>query len=287
MASLSAYVRLFRIEHAILLSAAVLIAIIFAASFASVPLPSAHIILLALLVPFFIEMGSFALNDYFDVEADRANKRKDRPIASEEITKGAALGLSGAAYVLGIMCAVPLPPSALYITVVFAILSLLYNWKLKLLPLLGNIYIAASMAIPFLFGNFVVSDALSLPLLAISLVAFVAGLGREIVKSAEDVEGDVRHRGARTLPALVGKKASCYFAALLYALLVPLAFLPFLFGLKTNILAVGLVALTAIAFAAMAYFAASDQKKESLEACRKASLLALGAGLLGYAASLI
>jgi len=270
-----------------MLSVAVLLAIVFAASFASIPLPPAHIILLALLVPFFIEMGSFAFNDYFDVETDKANKRKDRPIASGEITKGTALALSGVAYVLGIACAVPLPQSALYITLLFTSLSLLYNWKLKLLPLVGNVYIAASMAIPFLFGNFVVSSALSLPLLAIALVAFVAGLGREIVKSAEDVEGDVKHRGARTLPALVGKKLSCYFAALLYAVLVPLAFLPFLFGLKVNILVFGIVALTAISFAAMAYLVATDQKKENLEACRKSSLLALGVGLLGYAASLI
>ncbi|MFA4982865.1 MAG: UbiA family prenyltransferase [Candidatus Micrarchaeia archaeon] len=286
MASLSAYVRLFRIEHAAMLSAAVLIGILISqnAEGAAISLSS---IALALAVPFFIEMGSFALNDYFDVETDKANKRKDRPIASGEITKETALALSGAAYVLGIACAVPLPTSALYITLLFAALSLFYNWKLKLLPLVGNLYIAASMAIPFLFGNLVVSSSISPQLWAISLVAFVAGLGREIVKSAEDVEGDVKHRNARTLPALVGKKTSCYFAALLYAALVPLAFLPFLFGLKANILAAGLVMLTAISFAAMAYLVASDQKKEDLEACRKSSLLALGVGLLGYAASLI
>lgn len=286
MARLSAYVRLFRIEHAAMLSAAVLIGILISqnAEGAAIALSS---IALALLVPFFIEMGSFALNDYFDVETDKANKRKDRPIASGEITERTALFLALVAYVLGILCAVPLPPSALCITLLFAALSLLYNWKLKLLPLVGNLYIAASMAIPFLFGNLVVSNSISPQLWAISLVAFVAGLGREIVKSAEDVEGDVKHRNARTLPALVGKKASCQIAALLYAALVPIAFLPFLFGLKANILAAGLVMLTAISFAAMAYLVASDQKKEGLEACRKSSLLALGIGLLGYAASLI
>jgi len=282
----SAYIRLFRIEHALMLSIAVLVGILLSQGISGTAIPL-FTLALALLVPFFIEMGSFALNDYFDVESDKANKRKDRPVAAGEITNKTALALSGAAYVLGIACAVPLPTAAFYITLLFAALSLLYNWKLKLLPLVGNIYIAASMAIPFLFGNLVVSESLSPPIIAISLVAFVAGLGREIIKSAEDVEGDIKHRGARTLPALVGKRTSCQVAALLYLVLVPLSLLPFFTGLKANLLAVGLVAITSLSFATMAYLVAKGQDKKTLEGARKASLLSLASGIAAYGASLI
>lgn len=283
---LSAYRRLFRIEHALLLCVAVLLAEMLAArqwGFALGPL----MIFYSLLVPLFIEMASFALNDWFDVEADRENKREDRPIVTGEISKDAALASSAVFYVLGVAVAYPLPPLAFQIALAFAAFSVLYNWKLKDLPLAGNAYIAASMAVPFIFGSIVAAQEVTLAVLAIASVAFVSGLGREIVKSSEDVEGDVKHRNSRTLPVVIGKKNACYFAALLFVLLVPLSFLPFAYGLKANMLALGLVAATAVAFAAMGVLVMKDQSKGNLEAMRKASLAALGAGLLGYAATLI
>lgn len=279
---LSAYRRLFRIEHALMLAVAVALAEALSGGFPLFP-----IFLASLAVPVFIEMGSFALNDWFDVDTDRKNGRKDRPVASGEISKGAALASAAGSYAIGVGAALALPALAFQIALAFAILSVLYNWKLKDLPLIGNLYIAASMAIPFIFGAVVAAGVVSPSLLAISSVAFVAGFGREIVKSAEDVEGDIKHRGSRTLPVVIGKKNSCLFAAALFALLVPLSFMPFAYGLKANILAVGLIIVTAVAFAALAASVARSQHKENLGQARKASLLALGAGLLGYAAALI
>ena len=240
---LDAYRRLFRIEHALMLAVAVLLG-----ELLSVGIPALQILILSLCVPVFIEMGSFALNDCLDVGADRANKRKDRPIASGEVKREHALCAAIACYIIGVAAAFPLPPLALCIAVLFALLSVAYNFKLKELPLLGNVYIAASMAIPFLFGNLVVSGSLLPSIIAIAAVAFVAVLGREIIKSAEDVEGDVRHRNARTLPALTGVKNSAYAAAACYLLLAPLSFLPFVLGLRANILSLGLVAITALSF---------------------------------------
>jgi geranylgeranylglycerol-phosphate geranylgeranyltransferase len=284
MGSLDAYRRLFRIEHAFMLSFAVLLAMLVSSGGI---LPALAALLPALITPFLIEMGSFALNDYFDVKTDRENKRSDRPIASGEISERSALAAAALCYLLGIAAAWLLPPAAFYLALIFAALSIAYNWKLKDLPLVGNAYIAASMAVPFPFGGLVASGSLHPSLLAIASVAFVAGLGREIIKSAEDVEGDVKHRKAKTLPALAGKEISAKFAAALYLALVPLSFAPFASGLKMNTLAFGMVAITALSFAYLALIVLKDQKKENLEAARKASLLSLGIGLLGYAASLI
>jgi geranylgeranylglycerol-phosphate geranylgeranyltransferase len=287
MKRLLAYKRLFRIEHAIMLSAAVLLGELIASRALSLPLPPIETILLSLAVPFFIEMGSFALNDYWDVKTDTANQRKDRPIAAGEISPKAALAASAVCYALGIGAAIPLPTYAFFIAVFFALFSILYNLKLKDVALLGNAYIAASMSIPFVFGNIIVSDIPSLQLLAIADVAFVAGLGREIIKTVEDVEGDVKHRKSSSLPALVGVPNAIFGAQTCYAILVPLSFLPFAFGLPMNLLSIGLVAITALAFAGMAQQVSKKPGKETFEAARKASLLALAAGLLGYAASLI
>jgi len=284
MSSFSAYTRLFRIEHALLLAVAVLLGELLSGG-----LPSLPLLLFSLAVPVFIEMGSFALNDYFDVKTDKANKRHDRPIASGEISPSRALMAAAACYLIGISAALPLPPLALYITILFAFLSIAYNFKLKELPLVGNLYIAASMAIPFLFGSLVVSPSISPYIWAIALVALVAGLGREIIKSAEDMEGDIKHRNARTLPVVIGRKNALLLSALLYAALVPLSLAPFAFGLRANILSMFLVLLTAFSFAAMAYLAARAPEKDNgtLTSLRKASLLALGVGLAGYAASLV
>jgi len=287
MKTLDAYRRLFRIEHAFMLSFAVGLALLISSGASVSPFPPYNIIAAALLVPFLIEMASFALNDYLDVKTDKENRRGDRPVASGEIGPKSALAASIACYIAGLLTAFLLPPSAFCIAVLFAILSIAYNWKLKDLPLVGNAYIAASMAIPFLFGSLVAIGSLPPSLLAIAAVAFIAGLGREIIKSAEDVEGDVKHRKANTLPALIGRKNSARIAAALYFLLVPLSLLPFAYGLRTNTLSLGMILLTALSFAFLGYSVAKEQGKPCLEAARKASLLALGIGLLGYAASLI
>ena len=284
----SAYARLFRIEHAFMLSFAVLISLLLSQRLGAGALPDAPVLAAALLVPFLIEMASFALNDYFDVETDRENRRLDRPLASGEITPQTAFILSLILYAAGLALSLMLPLPAIGIAAVFALLSVAYNYRLKELPLVGNAYIAASMAIPFIFGNSVFPGASPHPaILAVSLVAFVAGLGREIAKSAEDVEGDVLRRKARTLPALIGVRKSAYAAAACYSLLVPASFIPFAYGMPVNLPALGFTALAAFSFASIAVFAAKDHGKESLAAARKASLLSLALGLVGYAASLL
>jgi geranylgeranylglycerol-phosphate geranylgeranyltransferase len=282
-----AYARLFRIEHAAMLAVAALLAEFLVSGALSIPLPALPLIIFSLAVPVFIEMGSFALNDYLDIETDRANKREDRPIASGEIKKEHALYAAVLCYVVGIAASFPLSQYALAITLIFALLSVAYDFKLKELPLVGNICIALSMAIPFLFGNFVLTGTVYLPTLAIGLVAMVAGLGREIIKSTEDMQGDVEHRDARTLPVVIGRKNAMLFAAVCYAALVPLSFVPFELGMKASIVSLGLISITAMAFLAMALSAVRDQGQENLIALRKSSLLTLAAGLLGYAASLI
>lgn len=287
MCRLGAYMRLFRIEHAALLAFAVLLSELLVAGSLHTPLPAFSIIMLSLLVPVFIEMASFALNDYFDVATDKANKRSDRPLVSGEIEPKHACAAAAVCYALGLACTIPLPMQASAIAIIFAALSVAYNMKLKELPALGNAYIAASMAIPFIFGNFVLTGTLYLPVLLIAAVAFAAGFGREVLKTTEDMEGDVRHRKARTLPVIIGRKNSALVAAACYALLVPLSLLPFACGLPVNIIAVSLVLLSAFSFAYMAYSCATDSGKENLSRLRKASLLSLTVGLAGYAATLI
>jgi hypothetical protein len=45
-------------------------------------------------MPLWLEMGAFALNDYFDVEVDRKNNRTDRPIIRGDISGSALLPIT-------------------------------------------------------------------------------------------------------------------------------------------------------------------------------------------------
>jgi len=269
--------RLTRFEHALMLAFAVFIA----ESIALGHLPPYDLLLLlSLLVPIFSEMGSFALNDYLDIETDRLNKKTDRPLVKGTIALSFALYFSIACLVLSVASAYPINSYALAIAVVFNILAIAYNWKLKDLPLVGNIYIALTMAIPFLFGNFVVSSSFSLPVLALAVLGFVAGLGREIIKSVQDMEGDVRARGSKTLPVLIGKRPALLVASFLYLLFIPISLAPFWLGLEMKPLAVGGVVAADILLLAICYKILVSPEN-SYRFARNASLVSFVLGMLG------
>lgn len=268
-----AVARLTRIEHGIMYAIAVLIGIAITGFF-----PSSSILLLAFLVPLFSEMGAFALNDYFDIAADRANRRTDRPLVSGRISPSFALLFGIAAILLSLVFAFFINENVFLLTLALDALALLYNAKLKLLPLVGNAYIAFTMGIPFVFGNLVVSGSPLTVNLILFLLGFVAGLAREIIKSIEDMEGDRAVRKAATLPIVIGEKYALATAIALYLLFLPLSFLPFAYGLGGNAVSYALLAFAIVLVFANILHALRREYKKS----RLLSLAALFIGLLAY-----
>lgn len=232
--------RLTRFEHAIMLALAVLIGETIILR--GVP-PLDMILALSLLVPVLSEMGSFALNDYLDVETDRLNGKMDRPLVRGAISLEFARNLSIACLGLSVLLAFFINMNAFLIALVFNAFAVMYNARLKDLPLLGNVYIALTMAIPFIFGNFVVSKDLAPLAVVLASLGFIAGLAREIVKTVQDMEGDMKARGSRTLPVVIGKGPSVAAAVALYILFVPLSASPFVLGLEWSLPAGVLVAI--------------------------------------------
>ncbi len=284
---LSAWLSLTRADHGIMSSVGVLIGIMIVLKASGLTLAPTQFAL-ALLVPICIQVAAFALNDLLDVEADRHNKRTDRPLVNGEIGEGAAKITVVAGFVLGIAFAFLINPAAGAIAVVFSALSIAYDYRLKDLPLVGNIYIALSMAIAFVFGAAVVKpDAVySLPaaIWLVCIIAFFAGVGREIIKSAQDMEGDRVARKAKTLPIMIGTRNALIVAAVAYVIFAIGAFwLLYSYALPFMALSAGLVAISTLAFLAMAYeiVVAKELGQERLAAFRKTSLYALMAGLAG------
>jgi len=272
-----------RFEHALMLAIAVLIgeAIIVG----GLP-PLSLVIVLSLLVPVFAEMGSFALNDYLDIETDKQNKKTDRPLVRGTISPSFALWFSIASLLVSIILAFFINTAAFAIAIAFNLLAVLYNWKLKDLPLIGNLYIALTMAIPFIFGNFVVSDTLLGISIILASLGFVSGLAREITKSVQDMEGDMKARRSKTLPVIIGAQNSLLAAAILYGIFVCLTILPFQMGLKMTMLSSALVIFADAAIIHIVYLLLFSNKDPAmLKKARNISLIALFIGLLGLLVS--
>ena len=245
--------------------------------------PSLLFAILTFIPPFFIEISAFAINDFFDVETDRKNGRMDRPLVSGEITTQEALAISIGGFLVGVGAAWFINPTCFLISLIFGVLAFLYSYKLKDVALVGNTYVAFTMAIPFIFGNMAVSTSLSPSVATLALIAFVTGLGREVMGTVRDIEGDQLRPGALTLPMLIGTRITLVYASMLYVLAALMSLLPFLtISEYKNDLNYLIPAI--ICDAILIYIAARalSNSKEFLEQARKLSLLGMVFGLIAF-----
>lgn len=193
MAKIADLVKLTRVEHSLMLAIAVFIGELISAS----KLPEPSMIALSFVPPILLGMASFSINDYFDLESDRINKRFDRPLVAGKVSPKFAHNFAIALFLIGILVSFAVNFNAFIIVTIFALLSYLYSYKLKDIALIGNAYIAMTMAIPFVYGNFVVNQNLDNGALILSLIAFTTGLAREITGTIRDIGGDKKARGSK------------------------------------------------------------------------------------------
>ncbi len=220
---LGTFARLTRVEHSIML----VIAVIAAELIVGGKLPSLPIFALSLITPVAVSSAAFAINDYLDIEVDRENGKR-RPLATGEAAPRDALIITAAGLVVGLSASLLINAYAFAIAVVFGLLSLLYSYRLKGMALLGNAYVGFSMAIPFIFGSYVVSEKINTGIILISLMIFLSGTAREVHGAIRDLRGDTKARKLRTLPIVIGVFWSSVFALLLY--IVAIAISAFLFA---------------------------------------------------------
>lgn len=223
MNKLAAIARLTRIEHSAMLVLAVIAAELLAGG-----IPALPIFVLSLLTPSLVSMGAFAINDYFDVDVDRANRRTERPLVSRALTMREAYTVAVFCLAAGALISILINLYAFVIAVSFSILSYLYSYRLKDIVLVGNAYVAFSMVIPFIYGNFVVSNAWTVTIIAISFVVFLSGLAREVHGTIRDKFGD-RKRHARTVVYYINDRRAADFALILYAEAIAVSIFMFLF----------------------------------------------------------
>jgi geranylgeranylglycerol-phosphate geranylgeranyltransferase len=187
--------------------------------------------LVAAAAAFLICAGGNIINDLVDVKVDRIN-RPDRVLVRGALSKKFATVLAALVNVAAILLSLAVNLTITTIALVVIALLLLYNLRLKRVPLAGNVVIAALGGLTFLTGGFAVDNVMALTLpgpLIPAAYAFSFHMVREIIKDVEDIEGDCRV-GIKTLPQVIGVRNSLSLALLLFLILVILTYLPILTG---------------------------------------------------------
>jgi geranylgeranylglycerol-phosphate geranylgeranyltransferase len=236
---------------------------------------------LGFLTGFFICAYSMAVNDVFDLEVDRVN-RPERPIPSGRMSKADAIRISQGALLAGVGCSVlSLNPLAVSIALAYAFLSWLYNSKAKKTGLAGNLIVASSLAIPFIYGGAVSGGSIAGSLLLMmALTSFFAGVGREVVKAMADVEGDAK-RDVNSLARTQGLRTASIIGALFFLLAVATSWVPLLAHLANELYTYGVV-IPDIIFAYLAVAIVVRHDPASAYRVKKAALGGMTVGLLVF-----
>jgi geranylgeranylglycerol-phosphate geranylgeranyltransferase len=165
------------------------------------------------------------INDFFDAEIDAIN-RPDRPIPSGAVSRGDARRFAVTLFLAGILVSFFTNSLCIGIAIFNTLLLIAYAAKLKSRPLIGNIVVAYISASIFLFGGALNGLDGLIRIIPIAAITFFAMLSRELLKDAEDVEGD-RAGGADTVPIRIGIKKTSEFALITTVLAVAASFIPY------------------------------------------------------------
>ncbi|MBS7615450.1 UbiA family prenyltransferase [Candidatus Bathyarchaeota archaeon] len=192
-------------------------------------------LLLGFITAFTLTGASMAINDYYDYEIDKINE-PNRPIPSGAVKRGECMVFALILIITGLAASILIAPFSLMpflVAVVSLFTSLLYATKGKKTGLTGNFLVSACVAIPFVYGSFVVGQSLSLRVLFFSVLAFLANTGREVTKGIVDFEGD-KIKGIKTIMAVYGSKKASIVAAFFFLSAVILSLLPWFLGIVST-----------------------------------------------------
>lgn len=256
-------------------------AVIVGAFVSKPPSVSALQLALGFLTGFFICAYSMAVNDVYDLEVDKVN-RPDRPIPSGRVSQGEASRLSSAVLVAGMGCSLlSLNPLAVAIAAAYAFLSWLYNSRAKRTGLPGNLIVASSLAIPFIYGGAVAGGSIGGSLLLMmALTAFFSGVGREVVKAMADVEGDAK-RSVNSVARSRGLTAASRVGALFFILAVVTSLVPLATGLADQLYTYGVLVPDAI-FLYLAVAIVARHEPGSALRVKRIALAGMTVGLLVF-----
>ncbi|HXZ23985.1 MAG TPA: UbiA family prenyltransferase [Methanomassiliicoccales archaeon] len=266
------FVQIFRLGNAAIAVLGLVLAVLVAAGTGLAD--SWQRVLVAAGVVFAFVAGGNALNDYLDREVDKLG-HPERPIPSKRMKPETALRLSAGAFVISVLLSLLLW-DALSIAIVLSAVAIMLGYELytKKRGLAGNLSIAWLTGALFLLGGAVVG--MIDRTLVVAAMAFLATLGREIVKDIEDMNADFDRR---TLPKRVGRRNAGILGAAAILLAVVLSPEPYLVGT----FGVGYLVVVAVADAIFIYSSIVQFRspKQGQTLLKVAMLVALVSFLIG------
>lgn len=216
------YAQLFRLGNCIMGVAGLMLGAFVAVGLSIVEFPL-QLTLASVVVFLFVAAGN-SLNDYKDREVDK-RAHPERPIPAGRISPETALVISGAFFGVCLVIAFFLDPISIAVIVSAICVMLAYEGGLKKGGLAGNLSISWLTAALFLLGGAVVGEVDKT--IIIAAMAFLAALGREIIKDIEDIEADFDRR---TLPMRIGKRNAGMIGSAALIAAVILSPVPSIFG---------------------------------------------------------
>lgn len=213
--------RLFRVE----LPVAAGLCVVLGQLLALGTLPDAAVAALGFTSIFFLSATALILNDWFDYEIDLVNA-PERPLPSGQVRKRDALLLSVAVAALGVAAAALINLAALVTAFAVWLLGVAYNARFKRTGLPGNLMVAVSVGMTFVFGGISVGRIEEPLVWWFGLLAMLFDFGEEIAADAMDAEGD-RRIGSRSLAIVIGVRNAVRVSAVVFTAVVCVSLLPF------------------------------------------------------------
>jgi geranylgeranylglycerol-phosphate geranylgeranyltransferase len=186
---------------------------------------SVKVLLAALTASLTMSAGNI-INDIYDLNGDKIN-HPERPLPSGVISIKAALVYYSILLAVSLFLSLYISSLNFAVNLLAALLLYLYSYKLKRIPLGGNLVVSLLTGLTFIYGGIAV-DNISNSFIP-ALFAFLINLIREIVKDMEDAEGDIRE-GIISFPSKYGVRIAKNTITALCMLLILLSFIPYING---------------------------------------------------------
>ena len=183
-------------------------------------------LLLGMSAVFCIGAGCHPFNDYFDFEIDKiVHPKRPLPLGLFKPISGLYIGFIF--FVISLVLSSLINIYCFSINLIGIILIFFYETSLKNKGLGGNILVAFTVSLSFMYGGAIAGDFFK-PIF-FTLITFFIFFGREIIMDIRDFEGDKKTRV--TLPLIIGKKFVVYLASFMISISIILLFVPYFFGL--------------------------------------------------------
>jgi len=218
-------------------------------------------------------------NDYIDYKVDIINS-PHKPIPAGKISREAALLYAILLALVSSLLSFIISYISFFIVISGLLISFLYNTYLKKKGLIGNIMVAYSTSLPFIYGASILYFSNFIPILILIMLALLSNISREIIKGIADIEGD-KALGILTVANVHGKKFAVRLASFFIILAIISSIIPFIFKLL-NLYYLIPILITDSIFIYATYILVKSQMESTALKSKNLYLVAMLITLIGF-----